>query len=418
MAKAPPRLTSKQRNLYRLLQSRSGSSIDDATILSTTGWKPSSWKVYRTNGLYDPYLRATSIGKYDVLIDGSVTEDAFHRQVTQSISKKAPQADGRAPLTRALLARSADNMVLALEIFNRPSLSNRLDGFAILFCTAWEQLLKAEIIEADGEAAIFRPQKPGRRRESKSLDECLGVRLPEASDLVRKNIERIAEIRHQATHLVVPEIQAPFAHLFQAGVVNFAKRYREFATAPFLPRANIGMLALSGQGDRIDAEHLCNLYGDRLGPDIAKFATTLEDEITSVDDERFAVRVEIRMRFASSKEGSDVSLAQAAEAPIHAVVLEKPVDPEKTHPWRTTQVQERVAEKLGKPFSSYDLQCVLWKEGWKKNDNKFHRLQQNPNTPKFSDAAVDEIVSKVTSDAEYLGRARSSYAHDQRKRRR
>lgn len=34
-------------------------------------------------------------------------------------------------------------MMLALELYNRPSLDNRLDAFVLCFCTAWEQLLKA-----------------------------------------------------------------------------------------------------------------------------------------------------------------------------------------------------------------------------------------------------------------------------------
>ena len=38
-------------------------------------------------------------------------------------------------------------MLLALELYNRPSLDNRLDSFILCFCVAWEQLLKAMLIE-------------------------------------------------------------------------------------------------------------------------------------------------------------------------------------------------------------------------------------------------------------------------------
>lgn len=413
------RLTKKQRALYELLRARSGKPVSDAEILAATGWKPTSWRVYVNNGLYAPYLRSTGAGRYDVLLDGSVSETDFHRQITQSVTRKAPTGGLGHPLAKALVARSADNMILALETFNRPSLRNRLDGFAMLFCTAWEQLLKAEIIEAESETAVFRPAKPNRRRETLSLDECVERRIPDATDLVRRNIERIAEVRHQATHFIVPEIQAPFAYLFQAGVVNYAKRYRELTHAPFLPRANIGLLAVAGQGETIDAAALAHLYGDTLGAEIASYATTLEREIEKLDDERFAVRVEIRVRFASKKEGADVTLVQAAEAPASAVVLEKPVDPERTHPYRTRQLEQRVREKLGQPFSANDLQAVLLKEAWKKSDNKYHRLQRNPDTPKYSDDAVDEIVRLVSTGQGYLAGARASYvAHSRTKSKR
>lgn len=415
MARSNP-LSAKQKALLALLRSRSGRIVTDAEILDVTKWKPASWRVYQNNGLYAPYLRSAASGQYEVLLDSSVTESDFHRQVTQSTVRKGPAGDVRDPLSRALVARSADNMMLALETFNRPSLRNRLDGFGMLFCAAWEQLLKAEMIERGAAASVFRPQKPGRRRETINLVECLDALIPDRNDLVRMNVEKIAEIRHEATHFIVPEIQAPFAYLFQAGVVNYAKRFREVTGAPFLPRSNVGLLAVAGQGERVDAAALAHLYGDQLGPEIARYASTLENEIEKVADERFAVRVEITMRFATKKESADVTLVQATEAPVHAIVLEKPVDPERTHPHRTAQLLTLVRAKLGGTFSSHDLRCVIAKERWKKSDNAFHRLQQNPDTPKYSDRAVEEIVRLVRADPDYLKRARESYAHAAKRR--
>lgn len=409
-------LSAKQKALLTLLRARSGRIVTDEEILDVTKWKPVSWRVYLNNGLYAPYLRPTAPGKYEVLLDSSVTDADFHRQATQSTARKGLVGDMRDPLSRALVARSADNMMLALETFNRPSLRNRLDGFAILFCTAWEQLLKAEMIERGNAASVYRPQKPGRRRETINLNECLDALLPDRNDLVRLNVEKIAEIRHEATHFIVPEIQAPFAYLFQAGVVNYAKRFRDVTGAPFLSRSNIGLLAVAGQGERIDAAALAHLYGDQLGPEIAQYASTLEEEIEKVADERFAVRVEITMRFATKKESADVTLAQATEAPVHAVVLEKPVDPERTHPHRTNQLLARVQAELGDAFSSHDLRCVIAKEKWKKSDNAFYRLQQNPDTPKYSEKAGEEIVRLVRADPDYLKRARESYARASKRR--
>ena len=410
-----PRLTQKQAALLGLLRACSGKTVSDADILRATGWKAASWRVYLNNGLYGPYLRASRPGTYEVLLDGSVTEADFHRQATQSTTRKAATGDLSHALAKTLVARSADNMMLALETFNRPSLRNRLDAFAMLFCTAWEQMLKAEIIEREGESVVFRATKPNRRRETIGLEECLCRLVPDTADLVRRNIERIAEIRHQATHFVVPEIQAPFAYLFQAGVVNYAKRYREFTGAPFLARTNIGLLAVAGQGERVDAAALAHLYGDQLGAEIAKYATTLEEEIDALGDERFAVRVEIRMKFANNKESADVTLVNAAEAPVNATVLEKPTDPERTHPHRTQQLIERVRQTLpGGAFSSRDLQAVIAREGWKKSDNRFRRLQRNPDTPKYSDAAVDEVLRLISNMPDYLIRARESYAVQQR----
>tara|TARA_B100001750_G_scaffold220456_1_gene208200 strand:+ start:7565 stop:8842 length:1278 start_codon:yes stop_codon:yes gene_type:complete len=415
--KKAARLNKNQRALLALLRSRSGKTVETGEILKVTGWKQSSWRVYRNNGLYSPYLRDRGDGRFDVLLDDSVDDAAFARQVTQSTRKRRPTGALRYEISRRLVERSADNMILAVETYNRPTLKNRMDGFAMLFCTAWEQLLKAEMIEASGENAAYRPSKPGRRRETLSLDECLQHHFGD-KDVVRKNIERIAELRHAATHFVVPEIQAPFAYVFQSGVLNYARRYRDLMQAPFLPRANIGLLALAGQGEEIDAAALQHLYGADLGAEIADYSTQLEDEIAEVSDERFAVRVEVTIRFASDKGGAspDVTLVKASEAPANAVVLYKPTDPERTHPYRTLELCELITQKLGHKFSTYDLQCVLHKTGWKKADNSYHRLQQNPDTHKYSVQAVEEIVRLLTAHDTYLKKAKESYRRTSRSR--
>ncbi|MGQ6481559.1 DUF3644 domain-containing protein, partial [Serratia sp. IR-2025] len=36
--------------------------------------------------------------------------------------------------------------ILSLEVYNRPSLDNRVEAFCILSINAWELLLKAELI--------------------------------------------------------------------------------------------------------------------------------------------------------------------------------------------------------------------------------------------------------------------------------
>lgn len=159
-------------------------------------------------------------------------------------------------------------------------------------------------------------------------------------------------------------------------------------------------------------------YGADLGAEIAQYARTIEQEIDDLGDARFAVRVEIRTTFASNKEVADVELFKAAEAPLKAAAIEKPSDPERTHPHRTAQLLERVRQRLAPAaFSSHDLQAVLAKEKWKRGDNVYHRLQRNPDTPKYSDGAVDAICRLVQADGGYLTRARESYAAAQRARR-
>ena len=137
-------------------------------------------------------------------------------------------------------------MILALELYNRPSLENRLDAFVLLFCTAWEQLLKAVLIERDGEDSIFEDQEiKGRQKETISLRKAL-EKMYEGKDAKRRNLERIKYYRDKATHLLMPELQLLISRVFQSGVLNYAEEFELFAEQPFIDSAGGGLMTLVG----------------------------------------------------------------------------------------------------------------------------------------------------------------------------
>ncbi len=412
MTKNSP-LGARQRSFFDLLRDRSGKSVTDEEILEATGWKRSTWKVYSGNGVLDPFLAPVSAGTYKVVCPPDIDEWEFHRRLSQSPQRRHIGAPCKQALARELVKKSRDNMILALELYNRPSLENRLDAFSMLFCTAWEQLLKAELIEQDGETAIFRPQKPGRRRESISLSDAV-AKCFDQNDLVRKNLETIEELRHGATHLLMAPLQAPLSRLFQAGVINFSTRFKEVAAEPLLPRSAVGLLSLVGDDSLPDATDLKKLYGEITAADIAELAAELGTEIRSVNDPRFAVTVEYRLALTKKEKDGDIMLATAADGANTGLVLVKPVSVDKTHPFRAAEVLTEVTMRTSLPFNRHDLQAVLHKEGWKNSDNEFHHLQLNPDTSKYSEKAVAYICRCITQRPEYLQNARESLSHHNR----
>jgi len=59
-------------------------------------------------------------------------------------------------LTRQLLDKSQEAFILALEIYNKPTIKYRIEGFCLFFSNAWELLLKAKILEdEEKETAIY-----------------------------------------------------------------------------------------------------------------------------------------------------------------------------------------------------------------------------------------------------------------------
>jgi hypothetical protein len=63
-------------------------------------------------------------------------------------------------LTRNLLERSQQAATLALEIFNKPTIEYRIEGFCFFYINAWELLVKARLVDTTGqERAIYYPKR-------------------------------------------------------------------------------------------------------------------------------------------------------------------------------------------------------------------------------------------------------------------
>ena len=142
-----------QRAFFDLLSNaeKASKTVSKSEILNATGWKEVTLRTYQDKGQLADYLTEITPEEYEVSRVSHLTPQEFARRLSQSKHRQGLGHNFKSRLAKALLRKSKDNMMLALELYNRPSLENRLDGFVLLFCVAWEQLLKAELIKRDGE---------------------------------------------------------------------------------------------------------------------------------------------------------------------------------------------------------------------------------------------------------------------------
>ncbi|MFM5139660.1 hypothetical protein [Aeromonas rivipollensis] len=107
-------------------------------------------------------------------------------------------------------------------------------------------------------------------------------------------------------------------------------------------------------------------------------------------------------------------------------MVEKAVDPEKTHPYpQGTAVKEinrilqdnyseeklisclPARDKNGRPaLNSHCFLSLVEKAGWKKNNNEFHHYQAISNRHLYSDACIQEAVNKITGNDSFLKNAK------------
>ncbi|MBZ4677523.1 MULTISPECIES: DUF3644 domain-containing protein [Shewanella] len=425
-----------QDRLFEYLQQceRKGVQFTKEQLIEAVGWQQSTFKTYSNKGQLSQFVvnASTSTEKLEAVNTLDINLIEFKKRLSQSKHFQELGHKCKSPLAKALLKKSKDNMMLAMELYNRPSLENKLDGFVLLFCTAWEQLLKSILIERDGENSIY--DKAGKQgiKRTITLRKCLDLLFDEKNQ-VRKNIELVTNWRDQAVHLLMPELQSLASRVFQSGVLNYSGEFEKFSEVSFISSQHTGMMSLVGDFKIPPASMLKTLYG-KAADEILELATTLQADIDKNDDINFAIPLRVSLVFAKEEGDEQIVIAKANGSAEdlknlrQAMIVEKHVTPDKTHPYSQNKLRIEVNERLYRDFdldrlnkklpkrnrngepelNKHCIQACINKLGWKFNNNDFHYHSKLSNRHQYSEAAVNELVKKIEKDDDFVSKAKSA----------
>lgn len=418
---------------------KSGNNFSQSELINAVGWKGSTFETYLNKGQLSDFLSQVAKDQYEATNTLDLSEVEFAKKLSQSKHRRGLGHNCKSKLAKALLRKSKENMLLALELYNRPSLENRMDAFVMCFCTAWDQLLKAIIIESKDENAIFRKEKKGRIKETISLRNAIDEVFSK-NDKVRKNLEEIVFFRDQAVHLLMPEIQGVASRLFQSGVLNYSSRFEEFTEQSFLNSSHTGMISLVGDFKYPPISVMENTYGE-TAKDILALAESLTEDIQSSDDIEFAIPLNVKLVFAKDPEAEgqqSITLVKAEEGMEglkKALVVSKTIDREKSHPYLENVAIKKLNTKLNEVFTenelkeylvaidsknkkptinSYCFRAILAKLKIKNGNNKYHYKNNNPEIHYYSEECINHIIDKIKQNNNFVSQARQEYSNQNR----
>jgi hypothetical protein len=392
-----------------------GKPITIPDMCSVTGWKRDTCKTYISKGVFS-VLVPLGKGHYSVQGAEGLTDQGFLRLFSQS-KKRQKFGHQFDPLARQLLVRSRTNMSLAVEVFNRPALENRLDAFVVMFIAAWEQLMKAEL-EARLQGSIFTGEKTNMGRDKTiTFKQCLD-RLFEAKDPVRKNLEVIRSLRDEAAHLLVAEFQPVASRFFQAGLINYCDRFFEFTEEPPFPATGTGLLTLALPYHEPDVVALRERYGFATASEVTALMQAMEKTAGEFGDRRYAVSVKYRLVLTDNPGSSSIYLSKGKpDDSSPGIIVEKPKDFEKVYCYFPGELGTRLTELTGRSWNRHDVQATLFKEKMKTSNNEFHHHFKKTNRHGYSEACVEKLTRKLREDESYIERAKAWYGRHLKKKR-
>ena len=244
-----------------------------------------------------------------------------------------------------LLDKSKEAFILAIEVYNRPSIRYRVEGFSFFICNAWELMLKAKMIRDSGGESIYYKDKPGR---TLSLERCIALVFTNDKDPLRRNLEDIIDLRNTSTHFIVEEYEQIYVGLFQSCVRNFDDKMFDFHGVRMGDSVPPHFLTLSMTASPATPERIRTKYS----PDIAeKFLfneAEIEQEYELQGSPSYSTVMITELAIVKNPKNADFTVAYDGSSNRRMRTAKVFQDPKNTHPLSVKKVIARVNRELEK----------------------------------------------------------------------
>lgn len=303
-----------------------------------------------------------------------------------------------------LVKKSVEAFISGIEIYNKPTIKYRVEGFSFFICNAWELMLKAHMINVFGSQSIYYKDNPER---TLSLEICIKKVFTNDKDPLRINLEKIIELRNTSTHFITEEYEMVYIPLFQSCVINFSEKLMDFHEYDITNDIPQNFLTLNVSMQAIESSRIIAKYPE----EIANKLITVNEEISqlsTIKNPKFAITIEHHHFLVKDKSKATSLVAIEKDADAKVKIVKKLQDPNQTHPYNMKNCISIIKKQLSRagivlPFTQYTFQLFVSYYGLKSNE-QFCYAYKTSSTPlySYSQQAIDLIVDEIKKDPENI----------------
>lgn len=303
-----------------------------------------------------------------------------------------------------LLEKSKEAFIMSVEIYNKPTIKYRVEGFSFFICNAWELMLKAHIIKKLGRDKIYYKDKPNR---TISLGYCVKEVFTNNKDPLRINLEKIIELRDTSTHFVTTEYEMLYIPLFQACIFNFNEKMQQFHDIDMSEIIPQNFLTLTTSMKSFNEPEIRAKYPEELSQKIINTYNTLVPLIEN-NNSGFAIKIEHYHYITKNKDEATEILHIDNNSTENVKVIKELKDPNVTHKYTMKALNKEVTKRLNKfgvniCFNQYHFK--LFADYYDiRNNPKFCYINTIRTTPSYSYSiqAIDFIVEEYKKDPDNI----------------
>ena len=308
-------------------------------------------------------------------------------------------------IKQKLVDKSIEAFIMGLEIYNKPTIKYRIEGFSFFICNAWELMLKAELLNRN----IYYSDKSGR---TLSLEPTIKKIYSDKNTRVRLNLEKIIELRNISTHFITEDYEAKYAPLFQACVLNFVNEIKRFHNIDISNYISQNFLTITANYEPLSSEQIRLKYPPEIAERFIQQSNQIDVLTQEYNSDKFAIPIKQNLYITKKKDEADFVIAMASESPNKVAIVKELKDPANTHKYAFNNVIAVVNNRLSKSniklgykngFNSYVLNLFI--EFYDiKSDNKYsykHSLG-NSTSYTYSERLIDFIINEIKKNPDGL----------------
>lgn len=257
-------------------------------------------------------------------------------------------------LSERLVNKSIEAFIMGLEIYNKPTIRYRVEGFSFFICNAWELMLKSHLIKTVGENSIYFKDSPGR---SISLENAIKLIFTNKNDPLRSNLEKIIELRNTSTHFITEDYELIYAPLFQACVFNYIEKMSLFHQIDVTEFVTQTFLSLVIKEDDLDPTVIRAKYSTETAEKL--LATSYEiNELEKQNNPSFAIEINHNFYITKKVNEADATVRIAKNGEIPVQIIKEQRDPSNTHNYsqgKSVAEINKIIKREKIPFSYNDI---------------------------------------------------------------
>ncbi|MFH5747239.1 DUF3644 domain-containing protein [Streptococcus agalactiae] len=310
-------------------------------------------------------------------------------------------------LSTRLVDKSIESFIMGLEIYNKPTIKYRIEGFSFFICNAWELMLKAEMLNRN--QSIYFKDNPDR---TLSLEGVIKKIYSDDSTRIRLNLERIIELRNISTHYITEDYELKYAPLFQACVLNYVNELQRFHSRDVTKAISQNFLTITATYEPLSNEQIRLKYPAEIAEKFIQQANAIDVLVTEYNSDKFAIGIKQNLYITKKKSEADFIVSIANQSPSQVAILKDLKDPSETHKYSYANIISVVNDRLNKKniklnyksgFNQYVLTLVIDFYSIK-SDEKYsycHKIGKSEHYT-YSQKFVDFIISEIEKDPQHF----------------